>query len=107
MIALFSVFCFPYLVLLPVFARDILKIGSEGFGVLMAAQGGGALIGALTLAVFGDSQNKGRLLLLSRGLLAASLAGLALSTIPILSILALALAGYALITQLAVTNTSL
>jgi len=72
MIALFSIFCFPYLVLLPVFARDILKIGAEGFGVLMAAQGGGALIGALTLAAFGDSQNKGRLLLSSRRLLADS-----------------------------------
>ena len=107
MIALFSIFCFPYLVLLPAFARDILKIGAEGFGVLMAAQGGGALIGALTLAAFGHSQNKNRLLLLSRGLLAVALAGFALSTTPILSILALALAGYALITQLAVTNTFL
>ncbi|MEE8567550.1 MAG: MFS transporter [Anaerolineales bacterium] len=107
MTALLSIFCFPYLVLLPVFARDVLKIGAEGYGVLMAAQGSGALIGALTLAAFGDNQSKSRLLLFSRGLLAVALAGLALSATPILSILALVLAGYALITQLAVTNTSL
>lgn len=107
MVAGFSIFCFPYMVLLPAFARDVLKIGAEGYGVLMAAQGGGALIGALTLAAFGDNQSKSRLLLFSRGLLAVALAGLALSTTPILSILALVLAGYALITQLAVTNTSL
>ncbi|MCK4962204.1 MAG: MFS transporter, partial [Anaerolineales bacterium] len=107
MTALLSIFCFPYMVLLPVFARDILKIGPEGYGVLTAAQGSGALIGALTLAAFGDNQSKSRLLLFSRGLLAVALAGLALSATPILSILALVLAGYALITQLAVTNTSL
>ena len=107
MIAFFSIFCFPYPVLLPAFARDVLKIGAQGYGILVAAQGSGALIGALTLAAFGGSRSKSRLLLFSRGLLAVALAGLALSTIPILSILALALAGYALITQLAVTNTSL
>ena len=38
MLAAFSVFGFSYLTLLPVFAQDVLNIGVEGFGVLLAAQ---------------------------------------------------------------------
>jgi MFS family permease len=54
MVASFSIFGFPYLVLLPVVAESVLDIGAKGFGGLMAAQGGGALIAALSLAFKGD-----------------------------------------------------
>jgi MFS family permease len=105
MIALFSVFSFPYLVILPAYARDVLTIGVDGFGILMAAPGIGALIGALSLAAYGERRHKGRLLLFSRGLLAIALTGLGLSRNLIISMGALAIAGYAIITHLAVTNT--
>jgi MFS family permease len=105
MIAISSTLTFPYLVLLPAIARDVLDIGVEGFGTLMAAQGVGALLGALSLAIWGDHRKKGRLLTLSRGFLTIALIGLGVSHIPILSMLALSLAGYSLIMQLAVTNT--
>jgi MFS family permease len=105
MIAVSSTFTFPYLVLLPAIARDVLDIGVEGFGTLMAAQGVGALLSALSLAISGDHRQKGRLLTRSRVLLTIALVGLGLSRIPILSMLALSLAGYSLIMQLAVTNT--
>jgi MFS family permease len=105
MIALCSTLTYPYLVLLPALARDVLDIGVEGFGALMAAQGVGALLSALSLAVSGDHRKKGRLLTRSRGLLTISLVGLGLSRVPILSMVALSLAGYSLIMQLAVTNT--
>ena len=62
MVALLSVFGFPYVVLLPVFAGDILKTGASGFGALLAAQGVGAPISALSLAFLGERHHKGRLL---------------------------------------------
>jgi MFS family permease len=36
---------------MPVFARDILDVGSRGFGFLQSATGGGALVGTLFAAV--------------------------------------------------------
>ncbi len=110
MIAAFSLIGFPCFTLLPAFARDILRIGASGLGALMASMGTGALVAALGLAVFGDrggdrGRGKGWLLGLNRWLFAAALAALALSRTPALSMAALVVAGYAFITQLAITNT--
>jgi len=41
---------FPYLSFLSVFARDVLDIGPEGLGVLMASSGAGAVIGSIYVA---------------------------------------------------------
>lgn len=38
---------FPYVQLLPIFARDILDIGASGLGLMMAVSGVGAVIGGL------------------------------------------------------------
>jgi MFS family permease len=51
-----SVFGMSYLILMPVFARDILQVGSQGFGFLQTAGGAGALIGTLLVAVFSDTR---------------------------------------------------
>ncbi len=40
-------FIFPYLQLLPVIARDVLKIGPDGLGLLLAVSGVGAVTGGL------------------------------------------------------------
>jgi MFS family permease len=105
MIALFSLVGFPFTVLMPVFASDILGIGASGLGGLLAAMGVGALAAALSLAVLGDRQTKGPLLFVMRLLFAGALAGFSLSQSVFLSMTMLAVAGFALITQLAVTNT--
>lgn len=105
MVAAFSLIGFPYAVLLPVFAQDVLRIGVQGYGILLGAQGVGALAAALSLAILGDRRPKGRLLWLSRWMLVAAVALLGFSRTTALSMLALALAGFALISQLAVTNT--
>jgi MFS transporter, DHA1 family, staphyloferrin A biosynthesis exporter len=47
------VFAVPYQTLMPVFQKDVLRIGPEGLGLLMAAPGVGAVIAVLTLASFG------------------------------------------------------
>ena len=46
-----ALFILNYLVLMPVFARDILEIGAPGLGLLTASLGVGALTGALVVAV--------------------------------------------------------
>lgn len=40
----------PYIVLMPIFADKVLKSGAIGFGLLLAASGCGAVLGALSLA---------------------------------------------------------
>lgn len=55
-----SVFGMSYLILMPVFARDILSVGSEGFGFLQSAGGAGALCGVLLAAYFGHARGKGK-----------------------------------------------
>jgi MFS family permease len=51
-----SVFGMSYLILMPVFARDILNVGSQGFGFLQTAGGAGALIGTLSVAAFSSTR---------------------------------------------------
>ena len=60
-VAILSLFGFPVLVMMPVFARDVLHVGATGYGYLMAANGVGALAGALTLA-FGEMEELANLL---------------------------------------------
>lgn len=105
MVAAFSVFGFPYIVLLPVFAGEVLGTGAAGLGGLLAAQGVGALASALGLAFLGERRSKGRMLLASRVLLPVSVLLLALARTTPAAMAALALGGYALINQLAITNT--
>ena len=45
-----NLFVFPFMVMIPVFARDVLQVNETLMGVLAAADGLGALIGALFLA---------------------------------------------------------
>ena len=47
----------------PLFAKQVLGIGEEGFGFLVGAMGIGGLLGALTLAAVSPDKNRGRLML--------------------------------------------
>jgi MFS transporter, DHA1 family, staphyloferrin A biosynthesis exporter len=48
--------------LLPVFAKDVLHVGSDGLGVLYSSQGIGAVIGTLVIASMGNFARKGLVL---------------------------------------------
>jgi MFS family permease len=105
--AVTSIFGFPYLVLMPVFARDVLGAGAAGYGGLTASVGLGAVAGALTVAVFSRRIPKGRTLIAagtSFGLLVALFAS---SRSFVLSVAFLALTGCAMIVNNALTNTLL
>ncbi len=53
LISTFSLFGISFAVLMPVFAKDILHGDAKSFGILMACNGGGALLGGISLATWG------------------------------------------------------
>ena len=65
MVAAVSLFGISYVILMPVFADNVLRVGVKGLGILMSSTGLGALAGALALARLGDFKYKGRLLVYS------------------------------------------
>jgi MFS family permease len=107
LVAAFSVFGFPFLVLMPVVARDVLHTDARGYGALMAAVGIGAMLGALGLAVAGQRVPKGRALLAGGGAFATVLALFAAARSFGLAALLLALVGCAMIITTALANTML
>jgi len=60
-IAIYSIFGFQYLTMMPVVARDVLHTGASGYGLLLTFVGIGALTGALALAGLGGRIKRGRL----------------------------------------------
>ena len=52
-------------VILPLFARDVLKVGASGYGFLMTVMGVGAVIGGVTVAGLGNLMAKGHYFLLT------------------------------------------
>jgi MFS family permease len=64
-IAVFGIFGFQYLTLMPVIARDVLHTGASGYGLLVTFVGIGAVCGALTLAALGSRVRRGRLFMVS------------------------------------------
>ncbi len=74
-----TLFVFPYIQFLSVFARDILRIGAGGLGLLMAASGSGAVVGALFVAARGRAAGAGRGLIRAVVVYGAVIVGIALS----------------------------
>ncbi|MEW5720524.1 MAG: MFS transporter [Chloroflexota bacterium] len=105
MVAVANIFAFGYSALLPAFARDVLKQGPEGLGLLSAAIGTGALLGALIVASLGTFQHKGALLTFGNVLFPATVLLFAWSTLFPLSMLILVFVGLCYMIQNAMTNT--
>jgi MFS family permease len=104
--ATLSVFGFPFLVMMPVFARDVLHVGAAGYGALTAAVGVGAMLGALGIAL--NSRRivrRGRLMTLGGTSFGLCVLAFAFSGSFALSLVLLALAGCAMIVNNALTNT--
>jgi predicted MFS family arabinose efflux permease len=58
-----SLFAFPLLTYLPVIAGDVLKTGAQGYSLLLASFGVGAIGGAIATAQRGHVPGRGRLML--------------------------------------------
>jgi MFS family permease len=92
---LFAVLFGGAVALLPVFARSILHTGPEGLGVLRSAPAVGALVAGFMLVRRPLGRNAGRTLLVVVALFGASMVVFGLSRWFALSLLALAVSGFA------------
>lgn len=107
LVTVVSVMGMSFVVLMPVFARDVLGGGPQGLGLLMAAAGVGSLAAALTLALRGQGRGVGRFAYFGMLGFGASLALFAQSANFWLSAALLVPVGYCMIASMASANTML
>jgi predicted MFS family arabinose efflux permease len=81
--------------LITIFARDVLRVGPEGLGLLLSAVGAGAIIGTIVLVATGNVRPKGAVMIGAGVLYAIALLGFAVSTSFALSIAVLFTMGVA------------
>lgn len=106
-VAVVSLFGVAHIILMPIFANDVLGVGMRGLGILMSSAGVGALLGALILARLGDFRHKGKLLLLAAMVFSVALIVFALSQSYPLSILSLIFVGLTSVIAVSLVNTLL
>ena len=96
----------PYIQMMPVFARDVLHVGSSGLGLLMAANGFGALAGALLYGAIGDRiRQQGRFQIVTAAGFGVALALFAVSPWFLLSLLLVGVTGAISSIYMAANNT--
>jgi MFS family permease len=105
--ALVSLMGMPYMVLVPIFATQILHGGAQTLGFLMAASGFGALVGGIYLSSRRSIVGLGKLITIAPAAFGIGLIAFALSQYLWLSLIAMAIAGLSLILQVASSNTIL
>jgi predicted MFS family arabinose efflux permease len=97
----------PYISFTPVFARDVLQVGAEGLGILMAFAGLGSFFAALTIAYLGNPRRRGALMAISGIVFFSAVIAFSFSRVFALSAALLLVAGYAVIILVALINTKL
>jgi MFS family permease len=107
LLALVSLMGMPFQVLMPVFAKDIFHGGADALGLLMAAVGAGALIGALYLAKRKSVVGLGKNLATATCLFGIGLVLFSLSGTLWLSLIILILAGFGMMVEITASNTLL
>lgn len=97
----------PYMTLLPIFADDVLGIGNEGYGVLVAFTGVGAMTGALAIAATSNMGRRGRNMLLLMMLFGGMLMAFSQTTNTTFAFILLLGVGAGQTTYMALNNTLL
>ena len=105
LVGLVSLTGMPYATLMPIFADQILHGGSRGVGLRMSSAGGGALLGALSLAFRERLKGLGRLVGYAAAIFGVSLILFAVSRSFWLSAALLVPVGFGMMTQMASSNT--
>ncbi len=107
LLSLVSLVGIPYVVLFPVFARDVLGGGASTLGLLTSCAGLGSLAGALTLASRSTVRGLGKAIVSGAGAFGVSLIAFGLSRSLLLSCVLLAVTGFSMIVVSASINTVL
>jgi MFS family permease len=107
LISLVSLTATPYMVLMPIFAKDVLHGGPKTLGFLMGSAGTGALIGAIYLASRKSVSGLGKMIVFATILFGLSLGLFSFSRIIWLSEGLLLLAGMGMMVHMAASNTIL
>ena len=107
LLCLASLMGMPYMVLMPIFAGQILHGGPHTLGFLMGATGVGALTGAVLLAARRSVVGLGRVIPLAAAAFGAGLIGFALSRWLWLSFVLMFVVGLGMMQQMASSNTIL
>ncbi len=107
LLALVSLVGMPYTVLMPVFANDVLHGGPYTLGLLMAASGVGALVGAMFMAARKTVLGLGKYIPLTAGVFGAGLIAFSFSRMLWLSLLLMVVTGLGFMVQMAASNTVL
>ncbi|MGI8820407.1 MAG: MFS transporter [Chthoniobacterales bacterium] len=92
-----GIFGWSYAVLMPAFARDVFKLGADGYGILMSATGVGALAGGLTVATVGSVLPPRNVALGGVWLFSAALIAFAYTTNFYLALVVLAIGGFGML----------
>jgi len=103
-----TVFGWSYLALMPAFAKDVLHLEEQGFGLLLSANGVGAALGALWVAGRPEAEDRGsirRRVFGSLGLFAAMVIAFSRMTRPWPAAACLAVAGFGAISFVSTSNT--
>lgn len=90
-----SLLVYPYVQFIPVFAADVLHVGSVGFGFLASAVGYGSIMGALLAANLTGLKKRGQILVWTTFIYMAFVTAFALSNVYALSFTFLVIAGIA------------
>jgi MFS family permease len=107
LLALVSLMGMPYMVLMPVFAENILHGGPKALGFLLGTTGMGAITGSIYLASRKSVLGLGKIIMLSSTFFGIGLVIFSLSRVFWLSLLAMFVIGFGMMVQMASTNTVL
>ena len=102
--AVTSVFGVPYLTMMPLFARDVLRLDASGLSLLLGAAGAGSFCAALWITFLGDVRGKGWYVLGGTFAFGVCLVGFALSETLWSALLFLFLVGFGVVSAVAVSN---
>jgi MFS family permease len=103
--AVISLMGWPFTVLMPIFAINILHGGPHTYGFLMGAVGVGALISAYSLALRPNVRGLTKMIPMSSAMFGAGLILFGLSKFVWLSLLLLLVCGFGMMQQMAASNT--
>jgi MFS family permease len=103
--ALVSLMGMPYMVLMPIFAAQVLHGGAHTLGFLMAAAGVGALVSALSLVLRKSVRGLLKMIPIAAGVFGAGLMLFGMSHVLWLSLLLLLAVGFGMMQGLTASNT--